>query len=74
MFDKRLDRAFRFQKERNGNGEEETAPAKPEAEEKEKVGVKEMLLMILSAWGIFLPVAVVILLAMVLITRFLFGV
>ena len=58
----------------NGSDPESLHPVRPIPGAEEKVGVKEMLLMILSAWGIFLPVAIVILLAMVLITRFLFGV
>ena len=57
LFQKRIDRAMRYQKERN----EAAELKKPTEEEKDAVSKKNLFAMILSAMLVILPVAILIL-------------
>ena len=54
LFQKRVDRAMRYQKERNEAAEQK----KPTEEDKDAVSKKDLLAMILSAMLVILPVAI----------------
>ena len=58
LFQKRVDRAMRYQKERNEAAEQK----KPTEEDKDAVSKKDLLAMILSALLVILPVAMLVLL------------
>ena len=58
LFQKRVDRAMRYQKERNEAAEQK----KPTEEDKDAVSKKDLLAMILSAMLVILPVAILVLL------------
>ena len=57
LFQKRVDRAMRYQKERNEAAEQK----KPTEEDKDAVSKKDLLAMILSAMLVILPVAILVL-------------
>ena len=57
LFQKRIDRAMRYQKERN----EAAELKKPTEEDKDDVSKKDLFAMILSAMLVILPVAILIL-------------
>jgi len=57
LFQKRIDRAMRYQKERN----EAAELKKPTEEDKDAVSKKDLFAMILSAMLVILPVAILIL-------------
>ena len=58
LFQKRVDRAMRYQKERNEAAEQK----KPTEEDMDAVSKKDLLAMILSAMLVILPVAILVLL------------
>ena len=58
LFQKKVDRAMRYQKERNEAAEQK----KPTEEDKDAVSKKDLLAMILSAMLVILPVAILVLL------------
>ena len=62
LFQKRVDRAMRYQKERNEAAEQK----KPTEEDKDAVSKKDLLAMILSAMLVILPVAILVLLGIAL--------
>lgn len=68
LFQKRIDRAMRYQKERN----EAAELKKPTEEDKDAVSKKDLFAMILSAMLVILPVAVLILFAIAFGCYFLF--
>lgn len=68
LFQKRVDRAMRFQKERN----EATELKKPTEEDKDAVSKKDLFAMILSAMLVILPVAILVLFAIAFGCYFLF--
>ncbi|MBR0164247.1 MAG: hypothetical protein IJQ12_06215 [Lachnospiraceae bacterium] len=81
FFGQRLDRAARFQKEQNGHAGEEAherdvadagTDVVPEAAQGEKVSVREFWLMVLSAWAVFLPVALALLVGIWLVAKLIF--
>ena len=68
LFQKRVDRAMHYQKERNEAAEQK----KPTEEDKDAVSKKDLLAMILSAMLVILPVAILVLLAIAFGCYFLF--
>ena len=68
LFQKRVDRAMRYQKERNEAAEQK----KPTEEDKVAVSKKDLLAMILSAMLVILPVAILVLLGIAFGCYFLF--
>ena len=68
LFQKRVDRAMRYQKERNEAAEQK----KPTEEDKDAVSKKDLLAMILSAMLVILPVAILVLLGIAFSCYFLF--
>ena len=68
LFQKRIDRAMRYQKERN----EAAELKKPTEEDKDAVSKKDLLAMILSAMLVILPVAILILFVIAFGCYFLF--
>ena len=68
LFQKRVDRAMRYQKERNEAAEQK----KPTEEDKDAVSKKDLLAMILSAMLVILPVAILVLLGIAFDCYFLF--
>ena len=68
LFQKRVDRAMRYQKERNEAAEQK----KPKEEDKDAVSKKDVLAMTLSALLVILPVALLILLFIAFVPYFLF--
>ncbi len=68
LFQRRVDRAMRFQKERN----EQAELKKPTEEDKDKVSKKDLLAMILSASLVILPIAALVLLVIAFGSYFLF--
>ena len=68
LFQKRVDRAMRYQKERN----EAAELKKPTEEDKDAVSKKDLFAMILSAMLVILPVALLILLFIAFVPYFLF--
>lgn len=68
LFQKRVDRAMRYQKERNEAAEQK----KPTEEDKDAVSKKDLLAMILSAMLVILPVAILILFVIAFGCYFLF--
>jgi len=68
LFQKRVDRAMRYQKERNETAEQK----KPTEEDKDAVSKKDLLAMILSAMLVILPVAILVLLGIAFGCYFLF--
>ena len=68
LFQKRIDRAMRYQKERN----EAAELKKPTEEDKDAVSKKDLFAMILSAMLVILPVALLILLFIAFVPYFLF--
>ena len=68
LFQKRIDRAMRYQKERN----EAAELKKPTEEDKNAVSKKDLLAMILSAMLVILPVAILVLLGIAFGCYFLF--
>ncbi len=68
LFQKRVDRAMRFQKERN----EAAELKKPTEEDKDAVSKKDLFAMILSAMLVILPVAILVLFAIAFGCYFLF--
>ena len=68
LFQKRIDRAMRYQKERNEAAEQK----KPTEEDKDAVSKKDLLAMILSAMLVILPVAILILFVIAFGCYFLF--
>ena len=68
LFQKRVDRAMRYQKERNETAEQK----KPTEEDKDAVSKKDLLAMILSAMLVILPVAILILFVIAFGCYFLF--
>ena len=68
LFQKRVDRAMRYQKERNETAEQK----KPTEEDKDVVSKKDLLAMILSAMLVILPVAILVLLGIAFGCYFLF--
>ena len=68
LFQKRIDRAMRYQKERN----EAAELKKPTEEDKDAVSKKDLFAMILSAMLVILPVAILILFAIAFGFYFLF--
>lgn len=68
LFQKRVDRAMRYQKERN----EAVEQKKPTEEDKDAVSKKDLLAMILSAMLVILPVAILVLLGIAFGCYFLF--
>lgn len=68
LFQKRVDRAMRYQKERNEAAEQK----KPTEEDKDAVSKKDLLAMILSAMLVILPVAILVLLGIPFGCYFLF--
>lgn len=67
LFQKRIDRAMRYQKERN-----EAAELKKPTEDKDAVSKKDLFAMILSAMLVILPVAILILFVIAFGCYFLF--
>ena len=68
LFQMRVDRAMRYQKERNEAAEQK----KPTEEDKDAVSKKDLLAMILSAMLVILPVAILVLLGIAFGCYFLF--
>ena len=68
LFQKRIDRAMRYQKERN----EAAELKKPTEEDKDAVSTKDLFAMILSAMLVILPVAILILFVIAFGCYFLF--
>ena len=68
LFQKRIDRAMRYQKERN----EAAELKKPTEEDKDSVSKKDLFAMILSAMLVILPVAILILFVIAFGCYFLF--
>ena len=68
LFQKRVDRAMRYQKERNEAAEQK----RPTEEDKDAVSKKDLLAMILSAMLVILPVAILVLLGIAFGCYFLF--
>ena len=68
LFQKRIDRAMRYQKERN----EAAELTKPTEEDKDAVSKKDLFAMILSAMLVILPVAILILFVIAFGCYFLF--
>ena len=68
LFQKRVDRAMRYQKERNEAAEQK----KPTEEDKNAVSKKDLLAMSLSAMLVILPVAILILFVIAFGCYFLF--
>lgn len=68
LFQKRVDRAMRYQKEQN----EAAELKKPTEEDKDAVSKKDLLAMILSAMLVILPVAILILFVIAFGCYFLF--
>ena len=68
LFQKRVDRAMRYQKERNEAAEQK----KPTEEDKDAVSKMDLLAMILSAMLVILPVAILVLLGIAFGCYFLF--
>lgn len=68
LFQKKVDRAMRYQKERNETAEQK----KPTEEDKDAVSKKDLLAMILSAMLVILPVAILVLLGIAFGCYFLF--
>ena len=68
IFQRKVDRAMRFQKERNEQAEQK----KPTEEDKDAVSKKDLFAMILSAIVVILPVAILVLLAITFGCYFLF--
>ncbi len=68
LFQKRVDRAMRYQKERN----EAAELKKPTEEDKDAVSKKDLSAMILSAMLVILPVAILILFVIAFGCYFLF--
>lgn len=68
LFQKRIDRAMRYQKERN----EAAELKKPTEEDKDAVSKKDLSAMILSAMLVILPVAILILFVIAFGCYFLF--
>lgn len=68
LFQKRVDRAMRYQKEWNEAAEQK----KPTEEDKDAVSKKDLLAMILSAMLVILPVAILVLLGIAFGCYFLF--
>ena len=68
LFQKKVDRAMRYQKERNEAAEQK----KPTEEDKDAVSKKDLLAMILSAMLVILPVAILILFVIAFGCYFLF--
>lgn len=68
LFQKRIDRAMRYQKERN----EAAELKKPKEEDKDAVSKKDLFAMILSAMLVILPVAILILFVIAFGCYFLF--
>ena len=68
LFQKRIDRAMRYQKERN----EAAELKKPTEEDKDVVSKKDLFAMILSAMLVILPVAILILFVIAFGCYFLF--
>lgn len=68
LFQKRIDRAMRYQKERN----EAAELKKPTEEDKDTVSKKDLFAMILSAMLVILPVAILILFVIAFGCYFLF--
>lgn len=68
LFQKRIDRAMRYQKERN----EAAELKKPTEEAKDAVSKKDLFAMILSAMLVILPVAILILFVIAFGCYFLF--
>ncbi len=68
LFQKRVDRAMRYQKEQN----EAAELKKPTEEEKDAVSKKDLFSMILSAMLVILPVAILILFVIAFGCYFLF--
>ena len=68
LFQKRIDRAMRYQKERN----EAAELKKPPEEDKDAVSKKDLFAMILSAMLVILPVAILILFVIAFGCYFLF--
>ena len=68
FFQRKVDRAMRFQKERNEQAEQK----KPTEEDKDAVSKMDLFAMILSAIVVILPVAILVLLAITFGCYFLF--
>ena len=68
LFQKKVDRAMRYQKEQNEAAEQK----KPTEEDKNAVSKKDLLAMILSAMLVILPVAILVLLGIAFGCYFLF--
>ena len=68
LFQQRVARAMRYQKERNEAAEQKT----PTEEDKNAVSKKDLLAMILSAMLVILPVAILVLLGIAFGCYFLF--
>ena len=68
IFQRKVDRAMRYQKERNEQADIKT----PTEEDKDKLSKKDLLAMILSAGLVILPVAALVLLAIAFGSYFLF--
>ena len=68
IFQRKVDRVMRYQKERN----EQADIKKPTEEDKDKLSKKDLLAMILSAGLVILPVAALVLLAIAFGSYFLF--
>lgn len=68
LFQKKVDRAMRLQKERN----EAADLKKPTEDDKDKVEKKDLLAMILSAMLVILPVGILVLLVIAFGAYFLF--
>ena len=68
LFQKKVDRAMRYQKGRNETAEQK----KPTEEDKDAVSKKDLLAMILSAMLVILPVAILVLLGIAFGCYFLF--
>ena len=69
IFQRKVDRAMRYQKERN----EQADIKKPTEEDKDKLSKKDLLAMILSAGLVILPVAALVLLAILILFVIAFG-
>lgn len=68
LFQKKVDRAMRYQKEQNEAAEQK----KPTEEDRDAVSKKDLFAMILSAMLVILPVAILVLLAIAFGSYFLF--
>ena len=76
LFQGRLDRAMQLQQEKGGASgkEEQELSSHIEPVPEEKLPFREFCLMVLSAWGILIPVCLVVLLGIVLVARVFFRV